>query len=198
MQDAQSSQDDDPGASEQAATREPGHDADTATATAQGPFVVTKEHRRFAEFANAVRPIATSACVTGRPGSARLCLPGNTPDGTPSSLTCGHSSSLTLHPCRSRPWRAARSSIHPRSITATCSHSSSWPITDSSARTRPNGSAASAAGPAPGAAGRRAQAEVQGRLAGPDGGAGAVRGPGDTAGYHPVVREFSETEGSSR
>ena len=44
------------------------------------PFMVTKEHRRFAEFANAVAATATSACATARRASAKPCPPGTTPD----------------------------------------------------------------------------------------------------------------------
>ena len=45
-------------------------------------FIVTKEHRRFTEFAAAVRrDIATSACATARPVSARPCWPAATPAG---------------------------------------------------------------------------------------------------------------------
>ncbi len=79
--------------------------------------------------------------------------------------------------------------------TRTCSRSPSSPTANSSARTRPSSSAASTAVPAPGTTGQTR------------GGSGS-RSPGmarmvapaadiDTAGYHPVRREFSLTEGSA-
>ena len=63
---------DNPAASDEAGT----------VAAAPGPFVVTMEHRRFAEFADAVRRDRYIGLATGRPGSARPCPPGSTPDGT--------------------------------------------------------------------------------------------------------------------
>ncbi len=55
MQDVQSSQCDQLMSSEPGAPRQVGYEAGTATAATTVPFVVTKEHRRFAEFADAVR-----------------------------------------------------------------------------------------------------------------------------------------------
>lgn len=46
------------------APRQPGQEAGTATADTKVPFVVTKEHRRFAEFADAVRLLVTSGIRT--------------------------------------------------------------------------------------------------------------------------------------
>ena len=57
MQDVQPSPRDNPVASPEAGT----------TAVAPAPFVITKEHRRFAEFADAVRLLVTSDI---RPDSA--------------------------------------------------------------------------------------------------------------------------------
>ncbi len=55
MQDVQSSQCDQLMSSEPGAPWQVGHEAGTATAATTVPFVVTKEHPRFAEFADAVR-----------------------------------------------------------------------------------------------------------------------------------------------
>jgi len=68
MHDAPARPDDNPLASEPAAAAEPGQDPGTAAAAAQIPFVATKEHRRFAEFAEAVRRDRYVGLCYGVPG----------------------------------------------------------------------------------------------------------------------------------
>ncbi len=46
------------------------------------PFLVTKEYRRFAEFADACRRDRYVGIYYGRPGSGRPCRPATTPAGT--------------------------------------------------------------------------------------------------------------------